>query len=250
MKITIQEIDYDIKTNKDFENLLYVFSVHSQENTSTVQTEILTALWGNIVDFIQTYDDFLTCLKLLDQKNMYLFISLVWLNISKYVLNINDLSRLLSYIADENNKIKLLLFYWEENLKKIIITAHDLWKILEWLHWYSEHIFFQYLWNDYIKKIFSEHKEIYLILNYLSPVWRDYLLNLITLELIVCKIRNHIDLWIILRRLSEPQFLEFLELLTKERLHVIFEEKSNLDHFLLRLSKKKEQLFLNFFNSF
>ncbi len=236
----------NIYTVKDENELALIFEILSWENniSSIIHWNIIMELDENLVKIIVSYKWLLSCLKILDENNSFLFLIKIWDILSKIINKSEQLWEILSRISQEKNKLRILKQIRSIWLQKIILNSNDLCNVLEWIFDNTEKELLEMLWKEYILNTCKNVKEIYNILHYLNNNNKDFLIELISLKTIKSYIYNMYDLLFMIKWITIKQAKLLLKMYSKKEIKWFFKNNEEFNYFLLKLSEQKEKIFL------
>lgn len=241
----LSEKQFHIWNDKDLELLLKIFSGTSKISW-IIHWNILMEMDKDLEWFVTHYRGLLNCLKYLNEKNSFLLLVKLWDVLLNLINNSSELAEILSKIPNESNKIRLLTIMRVKGLRKILFNAQDLWNILEWLYGESQRKFLDLLGRDLVREIFYSTNEIIMILHYLTNENKDYLMNIIWIGWVKTKIKTSFNFLVLFKWLTDKKARELLKTYTKKEVLALFKNDDEFYHFLLRLPKNKEKIFLKF----
>lgn len=237
--------DCIINNQDDLEKMFKLFKRES-DKADEMHYLILIELDEKLLDIITDYMWLVNCMKHLNEKNGFLFLVKIADLLPKIVTNSQLFAELLCKIPDEANKIRLIKNFRVQNLMKIMHTAHDFWNMIQWLFSDTQKIFMDFLWEENIRAIFLSTHELIIILYFLDWDNKDYLMNILGMKSMKIKIKTYKNLLDIYRSLSMKYAKKLLKLYSKEEILHFFKNDTELNYFLLRLPDNKEKLFLKF----
>ncbi|EKE29341.1 MAG: hypothetical protein ACD_2C00188G0004 [uncultured bacterium (gcode 4)] len=235
-------------TVRDENELWLIFEMMNwdPEVSPILHWNIIMELDEELMSLIKTYRGLINCLKSLNEKNSFLLLFKISDILSEIVLDSRELWEILAKIGEEWNKLRLIKQMRNRWLTRLITSSQDLLNIIEWVYESAERQTLDILWAETIRWLFVSPQDVYNILHYLNSENKDYLIDMIWLYEISKKIRNWEDFLLILKWISYNKISSFLSLYSKRMILELFKTDKEFTIFLMRLSDRKEEIFLEY----
>ena len=216
------------------------------EISSILHWNIIMELDEDLMIIIKTYKWLTNIIKSLNEKNTFLLLVKISDNLSNIFKDSHELSEILARLSEDSNKVRLLRQMRNRWLTRLIINSEDLLNILEWVYEWAERETLDILGPETIRELFIYPKDIYNVLHYLDDENKDYLIDLIWLFEISKKVKAWDDFLIILKWISYNKVWQFLALYNKRQIKELFKNDKEFRNFLMKLSDRKQKVFLNY----
>lgn len=244
----ISDRTFEVENENELSTLLELFAGNSAVCWA-IHWNILMEMDKDLEKIVVSYQWLLKCLKYLNEKNSFLLLVKLGDVLGDFINNSFQLAEILSKIPDESNKIRLLKVLRTRWLSKIIFDAKDLANIFEWLYNDSQRHFINLLGREFVREIFFSTNEIIMTLYYLNNENKDYLIEILWLGELKYKIKTANNLLVLFQWLTDKNARKFLLRFSKQEILTLFKTQDQWYHFLLRLSKQKEKIFLYYMQS-
>lgn len=246
IKFILWEKSYTVKDENELSLIFSLLTWEDQDLTSILHWNMIMELDEKLIIIIKTYKWLINCLKYLNEKNSFLLLVKISDILSTIIQDSSELWELLAKISEENNKLRLIRQIRNRWLSKLIISSKDLLNIVEWVYWNAERETLNILWPEIIKELFIYPQDIYNVLHYLNNDNKDYLMDMIWLNEISKKIKSRQDFLLLIKWMSYIKVDQFLSLYSRHQIKKFFINDKEFHYFLMKLSDKKEEVFLEY----
>lgn len=244
-KFILWEISYTVKDSNELW-LIFEMLAWDKEISPILHWNIIMELDENLINIIKSYKWLINCLKYLNEKNSFLLLVKISDELPNIVQDARELGEILARIYEENNKLRLIRQMRNKWLTRLITSSQDLLNIMEWVYDCAEKETLEILWPETIRWLFIYPQDIYNVLHYLNKENKDYLIELIWLNEISKKIKSWQDFLLLLKWMSYIKVKQFLSLYSRHQIKDFFKNDREFKYFLMKLSDKKEELFLEY----
>ncbi|MDD2565481.1 MAG: hypothetical protein PHZ26_02700 [Candidatus Gracilibacteria bacterium] len=244
-KFILGEISYTVKDSNEL-GLIFEMLAGDKEISPILHWNIIMELDENLINIIKSYKGLINCLKYLNEKNSFLLLVKISDELPNIVQDARELGEILARIYEENNKLRLIRQMRNKGLTRLITSSQDLLNIMEWVYDCAEKETLEILGPETIRGLFIYPQDIYNVLHYLNKENKDYLIELIGLNEISKKIKSWQDFLLLLKGMSYIKVKQFLSLYSRHQIKDFFKNDREFKYFLMKLSDKKEELFLEY----